>query len=797
MKMQGGNFFCTLDIYKAYLHLPVDTDSQKIQTISTHRGSYLVKRLFFGIKTAPNEFHKFMDQFLHGLEGTAAYFNDIIIQGKSQDECYTRLIKVLDKLKAYNLHVNIKKCKFFEPKIEYLGHTISKDGLHKSQAKIEAIINTSPPSNIEETRQFLGFINYYSKFIPNRSEILHPLNQLLCKNKQFKWTQKCQEAFIKIKEQIASEQVLTQYNPDYPILLATDASPYGLSGVLSHKMPNGDERPIAFISRSLTKAERGYSQLDKEATAVYWACKQFFEFIYGRKITMIVDNKPMMEILNPNKKLPPLTAARLLRYAQFLSGLNYNIVHRKSENHANADYLSRKPIPINYTDSNILDVSYILQNEIINNIRSETITTEDIRRETLNDKLLLQLKNDIKTGKLFDPEITIQNDILLRGSRVIIPKPLQKFILQELHSTHPGIVKMKALARNHCFWKGIDADIEKLVKSCRTCCDVKKNPVQTTTHIWEPPSKNWERIHMDYAGPFMGHNFFLVIDAKSKWPEIFVDNQSSTSNSTIHHLEELFSRYGYPEYLISDNAKIFKSVEFTNFCKERGIIQKFSAPGHPATNGQVERYCQTLKQKLKCVQEERGTIKEKVQNILFRYRCTPLADGETPAEKMIGRKLRNKLDLLRPEKKKHVTFQLPVPQTRFVMEGERVQSRNYGENCAWKYGTVVKRLGQLHYIIRLDNGYKLKRHINQLRKCGVKSELESTYIDPFLFQSRNPPKQVGENVPVPGNNLPVLSRNGNHSNIEKEAIKARNLSVPAQPVRRSNRISKPCKRLNL
>ena len=302
-KMKGGKYFCTLDVYKAYLHLKVDEESQKIQAISTHRGTYYVKRLFFGVKIAPNEFHKFIDQFLDGLTGTAAYFDDIIVQGSTKEECYMRLIKVLDKLRQNNIHVNRKKCQFFQRKIQYLGHTISQDGLHKSQDKINTIIHTERPTNVEEVRQFLGFVNYYSKFIPNRSEILYPLNQLLCKNKQFKWTKECENAFNNIKQIIVSDQVLTSYNPDYEIIVATDASPFGLSGVLSHKMPDGNERPVQFISRTLTKAEQQYSQLDKEATAVFWSCKQFFDYIYGKKFTLVVDNKPMMSILHPEKKV--------------------------------------------------------------------------------------------------------------------------------------------------------------------------------------------------------------------------------------------------------------------------------------------------------------------------------------------------------------------------------------------------------------------------------------------------------------------------------------------------------------
>ena len=366
-RMRGGKYFTTLDLHKAYLHLPVDEASAKIQTITTHKGSYLVNRLAFGIKTAPNEFHKFMAQFTHDLHGSGHFFDDLILQGGDIAEHKQRLIAALDKCRAHNLPVGLKKCQFLQERIQYLGHTISSEGLHKNPAKVQAIIDAPRPANKTDVYGFLGLLNYYAKFIPDAAEIRHPLNQLLRQDVPFHWTEECEQAFNRAKQEISSPRVLTPYDPSLPLILATDASPYGLSGVLSHRLPNGDEKPIFFISRSLTQSEKNYSQLDKEATAVYWACKKFFNYIYGRKFTLIVDNKPMMTILHPEKKLPPLTAARLLNYAVFLSGLDYKIEHKRSEDHANADYFSRNPVKtVTHPASNCVDTAYATQEYVIN-----------------------------------------------------------------------------------------------------------------------------------------------------------------------------------------------------------------------------------------------------------------------------------------------------------------------------------------------------------------------------------------------------------------------------------------------
>jgi len=817
-KLRGGSYFCTLDIYKAYLHLPVDEESAKVQTISTHKGTYIAKRLFFGIKTAPNEFHSFIDQFIQGLDGVVAYFDDLIVQGQTYEECYVRLQKLLDKLQQYNLHVNITKCKFFQHQVEYLGHIISSEGLSKSPDKVKAIKDAPRPKSADEVRQFLGLVMYYSKFMKNASTLLYPLNQLLRKNIPFHWTATCEAAWINAKSEIASDQVLVPFTPDLPVVLATDASPFGLSGILSHTMPDGSERPIAFASRSLTTAEKNYSQLDKEATAVYWACKKFYDFLYGRKFTLVVDNKPMMTILHPEKKLPVLSATRMLRYAQFLSGFDYTIMHRSSSDHTNADYLSRSPLPLNQHDIQLVDDDYQYQESIVNTIATETITSKDIQRETTSDPELSQLKTNILEGNLYDTELTVQEGILFRGTRVIIPQSLQPAILQELHSTHVGIVKMKALARNYCYWKNIDKDIEALVKSCKQCCDVKTNPAKAPIHNWEVPTKNWQRVHFDYAGPFMGHFFLLVVDAKSKWPEIYATKRDPTTASTIHYLREIFSRHGLPEILVSDNASIFKSKEFTDFCSRIGTRQRLIAPGHPATNGQAERYVQILKQKLKCMKFQPGTLHEKLHELLFRYRATPLACGKTPAELLYGHNLRTKLDLLRPVTSSAQRNNAKQPNfNKFFRPGDRVQSRNYTNSTKWKYGVIVERLGQVHYLVELDDGYIIKRHFDQLRLCEVDRQ-SVPLTDQFTnclprkktvsFRDDVKPEITEGRTAGPPNHSsarsgpPALDARDLSTSAARALNSTINPPVPPQTprgvqLRRSTRIRKPVERLNL
>ncbi|CAB0017933.1 unnamed protein product, partial [Nesidiocoris tenuis] len=716
-KIQDGKIFCSLDIYRAFLHLPLDAPSSEALTISTHMGTYTVKKLFFGVKTAPNIFHQFIDQIIQDLPGTTAFFDDCIVKGRDFEECKQNLEILLNKFRKNNLHLNPDKCHLFKEKISYLGHVISAHGIHKAPDKIEAVIKARPPRNVDELRQFLGLVTYYSKFFPDRATMLSPLNELLRKNHPFTWTSKCQIAFEAAKREVASDRVLVPFSTELPLILATDASPHGLAGVLSHLMPNGDERPIIFISRSLTEAESRYSQLDREATAIYWACKRLYHYLYGRKFVLQVDNKPITSILNPSKALPTVTATRLLRYAQFMAGFNYVIQHKKGVDNKNADYLSRNPLPLTAGDKQSTDASYDFQELLINSISTSAITSKEIAAETSKDKELSALLEDLASGRNSDPEYSLMDGVIFRGDRVVIPRALQPYVLMELHSSHVGMVKMKCLARNYVFWRGIDNDIEATVHSCKPCCDVRADAPKAPLHAWETPRHAWQRTHMDYAGPFLGHYFFIVVDAKTKWPEVFVEKRAPTSTITIRFLQDVISRHGIPDQLVSDNAAIFKSAEFITFCKSLGIRQRFIAPGHPATNGQVERYCSTIKNKLKKMSGE-GSLKENLLQLLLRYRTTPSVSGETPAEKLYGRNLRTKLDLLKP-KEKVSRFPHSLAIKHFQV-GERVQSRNYANPLVlWKYGKIAKKLGNLHYLIQLDDGYIIKRHYNQLRTCQV------------------------------------------------------------------------------
>ncbi|GBO15598.1 Retrovirus-related Pol polyprotein from transposon 17.6 [Araneus ventricosus] len=316
--LRHSKYFCKLDLFKVYLHFQTDEESSIIQTISTHRGAYKRNKLSFRIKTTPAEFNRVIDQILNGLPKTIAYFDDIVVHIKTKDECSKNLFACLERLREYVLHLNIKKCTFFQTRIEYLVHVVENNKISLSPSKVEAIIRIQQPRNVQELRQFLGMVAYYSRFIPDVSTITYPLRKILRKNQKFYRNTEREQAFLQLKEEISSDRVLIPFDPELPVTLATDASPVRVAAVLSHIVDNV-EKSVAFASRSLTEAERNYSQLHKEALAIIFGVSHFINYIYDRHFVLITDNQPLSIIFHPKTGFPRMISARLLRYASFLA----------------------------------------------------------------------------------------------------------------------------------------------------------------------------------------------------------------------------------------------------------------------------------------------------------------------------------------------------------------------------------------------------------------------------------------------------------------------------------------------
>ena len=597
-----------------------------------------------------------------------------------------------------------------------MGHIIDKDGRRPDPERSAAIKNMPAPHNVATLQSFLGLANYYQVFISGMHELRAPLNNLLKKGTKWNWSVECESAFQKIKDTLTSELFLTHFNPQLPVIVASDASSYGIGACILHKMPDGTKKPIAHASRTLLPAEKNYSQIEKESLGIIFAVTRFHRYLHGRRFRLQTDHKPLLTIFGSKKGLPTHTANRLQRWGTILLNYNFDMEFLTSKNLGHADGLSRL-IP-KYQDQ--LDDTVIAalraektyKNTLCKVIRELPVTLEEIIQEAEKDEFIIQTKREILEGQTTEA-FSICGEVLLYVERVVIPATLQKRILKDFHLGHPGITRMKELMRSFVYWKSMDRDIEETVKACKGCALASKNPpIQHSP--WPKAERPWERIHADFAGPLDGWYYLIVIDSYSKWPEV-IRTKNPTTETTILALHELFARFGVVDCLVTDNGSQFTSNEFKIFMENFQVKHITIPPYHPRSNGQAERFVDTIKRALK---KARGTPTETaLQQFLQIYRITPNSNTPSslpPAEIMFGRRIRSVFDKLLPTQKK-LPRNIVVPRKRYN-PGEKVYFRKYSNNqMSWELGRIMQRIGNMVYMVEGPSGTH-KRHLNQLRK---------------------------------------------------------------------------------
>ena len=481
------------------------------------------------------------------------YLDDILVTGESETAHLNNLAVVLERLEAAGTRLKREKCSFMIPEVEYLGHSIFAKGIQPVSTKVQAIRDAPRPQDVSQLRSFLGMLNYYGKFLPNLATLLRPLYDLLLSTTTWTWGNSQEQAFRKAKELLSSAPLLTHYDPEKQLVLSCDASPYGVGAVLSHRMEDHSERPIAYASRTLSSAERKYAQLDKEALSIVFGVKHFHQYLYGRKFVIMSDHKPLQYLLGETRGIPPMASARIQRWAVMLSAYHYEICYRPGVDHANADGLSRLPLPDHVTNVPVPgDVLYLFRT-----LEGTPIKAAQIRQWTDTDPVLSRVRHNVLKGWVDSDEpglqpyqsraaeLSVQDGCLLRGSRVIVPKEGREAVMSLLHEGHPGVTRMKQLARGYVWWPGIDKELEFAVKTCAACQENQRSPAKAPMHPWEWPDRPWARVHVDYAGPVKGKMILVIVDAHSKWIEAHTVS-AATSQATIDKLQLVFATHGPP-----------------------------------------------------------------------------------------------------------------------------------------------------------------------------------------------------------------------------------------------------------
>ena len=758
--LDKGNTFTKLDLSQAYQQLTLDANSRKYVVINTHKGLFQFTRLPYGIASAPGIFQKAMENLLQGIPGVAVYLDDILVTGATEANHLTSLEEVLKRLARTGLRVKKNKCKFMASSVSYLGHVIDASGLHPMPDKIKAVEDAPTPTNVTELKSYLGLLTYYGKFLPNLATRLAPLYKLLGKKTTWRWRAEQDKAFQESKQLLTSSPLLVHFDSRLPLVLACDASAYGIGAVLAHRLPDGAEKPIGYASRTLNPAERNYSQLEKEGLSCVFGIKKFYAYLFGHPFELITDHKPLLSLLGEHKPISPQASARIRRWALYLSMFEYTLKFRNTQVHGNADALSRLPLQVAPVTTQTPPELVLLTEHL----DESPVTATQIRAWTEKDTELASIAQFLRYGwpdstedsTELTPylskrtELSLYDGCVLWGTRVVIPKPGRAAVLTELHEDHPGIAKMKSLSRMYVWWPGISADIEETVRGCTECQVNQATPPAAPLQPWSWPTRPWARLHLDYAGPVQGKMYLILIDAHSKWIEAF-NTTNATSSAVIDELRTEFARFGIPESIVTDNGTCFTSTEFESFLQRNGIKHHKSAPYHPASNGLAERAVQIVKKGLKKIRK--GSVNERLAQILMSYRLTPQSTtGVSPAELLLGKQPRSRLDLLKPnlasrvesnqlkQKKQHDR----KAKERSLDIGDDVFVRNYHGGDRWIPGVIQKKTGPVSLLVRLSDGRERRCHLDQVRKRSVAVEIPPVVVEPEIVI----PSVIPSSLPV-------------------------------------------------
>lgn len=385
VKLLGANYFSVLDLKDGFYQIELSEESSKICTFSTPFGNYKFKRLPFGINTAPEEFQRRNEQNFGDIPGTLTYIDDILVTGKTEKEHDKNLQEVMNRARSLNVKFNLAKLQYKVLEVSYLGHIFNKDGMKMDPKRINAITEMNEPQSKKELQRFLGMINYVRSFIPNMAEITQPLRELLKLNIEFQWTEKHSSVVNDLKKLLVSAPILQPFDIHKDIIIQTDASKSGVGCVLLQ-----EKRPIAFASRSLSETEENYAQVEKELLAILYACTKFHCYIYGKKVEMHTDHKPLVSIMKND--LCKINSSRLQRMKLKMSIYNLNVVYVPGKEMHIAYHLSRSYIKND--DAN----EFTEYADVVHTINVSDDKQKLIRVETAKDTVLNELINIYSRG---------------------------------------------------------------------------------------------------------------------------------------------------------------------------------------------------------------------------------------------------------------------------------------------------------------------------------------------------------------------------------------------------------------
>jgi transposase InsO family protein len=704
--LSGAQFFSTLDLASGYWQVGMTEEAKLKSAFATPSGLFQFKCMPFGLCNAPSTFERLMEQVLAGLQWQICliYLDDVIIFSKTCAEHIARLDEILSKLGQAGLKLKPKKCHFFCEEVLYLGHRVSKEGIATDPDKVKAVQNWGVPTNLTDVRSFLGLCSYYRRFIPQFSTIAKPLTRLTEKNQGFKWGDEQEEAWAGLKQKLLTAPILAYPDPQVEFIVDTDASAYGIGAVLS-QVQNGQERVIAYGSRSLTKEERRYCVTRQELLAIVYFLKYFRHYLYGRHFTVRTDHGALRWLIN--FKDPQ---GQVARWLEVLGTFDFDVEHRPGLKHNNADAMSRGPcrqcgrdeseepndcdkreepdeclaITRSKTKQTVVPVPVAPPHEWVPWTGEGPLSRENLVRAQADDPVIAQLlgwKRDgrkpvwsevsagssaLKTYWAQWESLVVYHSLLCRElclagkktrKQVLVPAGLQDTVLDECHNAvtagHMGIRRTLAGVRTRFFWPKLRDAIQKWISRCAVCASRKpslkkrRGPLQRYM-VGEP----MERVALDVSGPWplseSGNKYILVVtDHLTRWSEAYpIADQEARTISEVF-VTQFIARFGCPMLVHTDQGRNFESKLFKEMCVMLGVKKTHTMAFRPQSNGIVERMNKTIGSLISAyVSENQRTWDKNLAVLMMAYRATPHeTSGLTPNELMLGRQISMPIDI--------------------------------------------------------------------------------------------------------------------------------------------------------
>ncbi len=570
-QLRTAKFFTKLDLRSAYNLIRIRAGDEWKTAFSTTTGHYEYRVMPFGLVNSPSIFQSFINDVFRDMlnKYVIVYIDDILIYSESLEEHIQQVRAVLKRLIQHQLYAKTEKCEFHLTSISFLGYVISHEGVAMDESKVNAVLKWSLPSTIKELQRFLGFANFYRRFIRGFSSVAAPLTSMTMKgSSRLHWSSTAREAFQELKQRFTTAPILHHPDPSLPFIVEVDASNIRIGAILSQRRGSPAKMfPCAYYSRKLSPTERNYDVGDRELLAMKAALEEWRHWLEGARhpFTVLTDHRNL-EYLKTAKRLNP----RQARWSLFFSRFDFTVTYRPGSKNMKADALSRQferdsepRMPENVI-SPALIVSPI-QWDIITEI--EQANTElDVPTECPQDKLF-------------------------------VPEALRERIITQAHTSlssgHPGINATIQLLQNQFWWPSLRKDTINLICQCHIC-NTQKPSHLLPAGLLQPlpiPQRPWSHIAIDFITDLPssnGHTTILtVIDRFSKACRLIPLPKLPTALETAKHLCNLVFRfYGLPEDIVSDREPQFTSRLWSAFFKALEVNISLTSGYHPQSNGQ-------------------------------------------------------------------------------------------------------------------------------------------------------------------------------------------------------------------